>query len=106
VNRLAVAVLVLVASCVSTAVAAPTAVVTFSQDSLSFERYVHGVDTFQIPQVVGASLRTDSIGAPYMPFKTVLVLIPQDRTCTEVNITYSVSHVLGADEGHFPYFRR
>jgi hypothetical protein len=73
--------------CIAAAEAAPTAVVTFSRDGLSFEQYVHGEDTFQIPHVAGASLGTDSVGAPYMPFKTVLLLIPQDRTCTGVNVT-------------------
>jgi hypothetical protein len=98
VNRLAVAVLVLVASCVSTVVAAPTAVVTFSPDSLSFEQYVHGDDTFQIPDVAGALFRVDSVAAPNLPFTTVRVLIPQNRTCTGVTITSSTAQVL---EGAF-----
>jgi hypothetical protein len=87
--------------CSAAAGAAPTAVVTFSRDGLGFEQYVHGDDTFQIPRVAGASLRTDSVGAPDLPFKTVTLLIPQDRTCAGVNVTYAKSQVL--DSAYYVY---
>lgn len=95
------AVYVSIVLCIAAAEAVPTAVVTFSRDGLSFEQHVHGEDTFQIPHVAGASLRTDSVGAPYLPFKTVLLLIPQDRTCTGVTITSSASQVL--DGSYYVY---
>ena len=81
--------------------AAPVATVTFSMDDLAFEQRIHGNDTFQIPHVAGASLGTDSVGAPNLPFKTIALLIPQDRTCTGVNVTYAESQVL--DSAYYVY---
>jgi len=77
--------------------AAPVATVKFSIDDIAFEQRIHGDDTFQIPYVAGASLGTDSVGAPGLPFKTVTLLIPQDRTCVGVNVTYAKSQVLDGD---------
>jgi len=82
--------------------ASPVTTVTFSMDDLAFEQLLHGNDTFQIPHVVGASLRTDSFGAPHLPFKTVVLLVPQDRTCTGVRVTYAKSQVLDGDYYVYP----
>jgi hypothetical protein len=92
-----VSVLVAVTVAASVLHAAPVATVRFSMDDLTFEEYVHGKDTFQIPHVAGASFETDSVGAPGLPFKTVLLLVPQDRTCTDVRVTYAKSQVLDGD---------
>ena len=92
-------VLALVATMVAATVlqAAPVATVKFSMEELTFGQYVHGKDTFQIPHVAGTSFGTDSVGAPSLPFKTVTLLIPQDRTCASVNVTYAKSQVLDGD---------
>jgi hypothetical protein len=82
--------------------ASPVASVTFSMDDLSFEQCIHGSDTFQIPHVVGASLATDSLGAPDLPFKTVTLLIPQDRTCIGVDVTYETQQVLDSVYNVYP----
>jgi hypothetical protein len=82
--------------------AAPVATVTFSVDDLTFEQCIRGNDTFQIPHVAGASLAVDSLGAPHLPFKTVLLLIPQDRTCTGVNVTFAESQVLAGGYCVYP----
>jgi hypothetical protein len=96
-----VSVLVAVMVAASVLHAAPVATVRFSMDDLTFKQCVHGNDTFQIPHVAGASLGTDSLGAPYLPFKTVVLLIPQDRTCTDVRVTYAKSQVL--DSAYYVY---
>jgi hypothetical protein len=78
--------------------AAPTASVSFELDGLSFRQYIHENDTFDIPDVLDVPCRVGDLGAPYLPYVIVRILIPRDRTCIGVRVTSSSAQVL---EGEF-----
>ncbi len=69
------------------ALAMPSCSVTFSENDMSFSKYVHSDDTFDVVHLSRANPLIDPLGFPSLPFIRVYMLIPQDRRCVSVNIT-------------------
>lgn len=70
-----------------TASASTSCSVTFSEKDLSIFEYVHGDDTFDCVGLSSTLLRLSPVGFPSLPAKRMCFLIPQDRTCTSVNVS-------------------
>ncbi len=68
--------------------ATPSCSVTFSENDLSFRKYAHNDDTFDVVGLKGAGQLLEPPGFPSLPVARLYILIPQDRRCTSVNITY------------------
>jgi len=60
---------------------------TFSEKDLSLSEFVYDDDTFHLVGLSGTFPLLDPDGFPSLPARRVYVLIPQDRTCTAVNVT-------------------
>jgi hypothetical protein len=78
----------------SAALADPSAEVKFSTTDLTFEVFVHEGDTYDVPIMATTSHRMDSVGGPNLPYTTVHLLIPQDQTCTDVQVDWANTEVL------------
>ena len=98
----ALALQVALACLVSVALGEPTAEVTFSPSELSFSKYVHEQDTFDVPSVVSAPGCVESLGAPGLPYRLVHILIPLDRHCVGVTFTGSDSAQLEGEYSILP----
>ena len=69
------------------ALAMPSCTATFSQSDLSFSKYTHGNDSFDVVRLKGTSALLEPTGFPSLPVERVYILIPQDRTCSSINVT-------------------
>jgi hypothetical protein len=81
----------------ATAMAMPSCSFAFSENDLSFSEYVHDDDTFDVVGLSGTFPLLDPAGFPSLPAKRLYVLIPQDRRCTSVSITYLDTASLSGD---------
>lgn len=79
------------------AVAMPSCSVTFSENDLCFSKYVHGSDTFDVVGLRGTGPLTGPAGFPSLPVERMYFLIPQDRRCAAVNVTYLDTTSLAGD---------
>lgn len=75
----------------------PSHSASFSEENLTFSEYVHDDDTFDVVGLSGTFPLLDPAGFPSLPAKRLYVLIPQDRTCASVNITYLDTASLSGD---------
>jgi hypothetical protein len=72
----------------ATALAMPSCSVTFSENDLSLTKGAHDDDTFDVVGLRGTYPLLEPTGFPSLPSKRLYILIPQDRRCTSVNVTY------------------
>jgi parallel beta-helix repeat protein len=82
--------------------AMPSCSMTFSENDLSFSTYVHEDDTFDVVGLHGTDPLTGPTGYPILPVERVYILIPQDRTCSSVNVTSLDTNTLAGSYYVFP----